>query len=170
MKLNIFNFFKKNTTLSELQEQTAQTLEEVKDLRKHVRKQNIFLGAIKDDIMKAIVAERRPGVEPHCEVADALFYYEAALHSGGQVSPEQQEALEIIWDKLDKLLSLAGLQIMRWPGGDFDPKLYEAIENRAAGATELTVVKVLQPGYLLNNIVLKPAKVVVDKKNHLSEG
>jgi len=170
MKLNIFNFFKKKATFTALQEQASQTLEEVKDLRKYLRKQNIFLGAIKDDIMKAIVAERRTGVEPHCEVADALFYYEAALQAGDQVSPEQQEALEIIWDKLDKLLSLAGLQIMRRSGGDFDPKLYEAIENRAAGAAELIVVQVLQPGYLLNNIVLKPAKVVVDKKPHHSEG
>jgi molecular chaperone GrpE (heat shock protein) len=170
MNLKIFNFFKKNKPLTGLQEQTFQILEEVKDLRKRLRKQNILLGSIKEDIIKTIVDNRRSGLEPYCEVADALFYYEAALQTSDQVSPEQQEALEIIWDKLDNLMSLVGLQIMRHAGLDFDPKIYEAIDNRAAGAAELVVLQVLQPGYIVNNIVLKPAKVVVDKKNHYSEG
>jgi molecular chaperone GrpE len=85
------------------------------------------------------------------------------------MSPEQLEAMEIIWDKIDNLLALVGLQIMRRTGGDFDAKIYEAIENRADGAAELIVLQVLQPGYIFKNMVLKPAKVVVGKKNHHSE-
>jgi molecular chaperone GrpE (heat shock protein) len=167
MNFKVFNFFKKR---KQLPEEASQIREEIKDLRKHLRKQNILLGAVKDDIIKAIVADRQPGIEPFCEVADALFYYGAALQASGPVSPEQLESLEIIWDKLENLMSLAGLQVMRRAGGDFDAKIHEAIENRAAGATELAVLQILQPGYILNGFILKPAKVVVDKKIHNSQG
>lgn len=170
MNFKVLNFFKKSKPAAGLQEQAPLVLEEIKDLRKHLRKQNILLESLKNDIIKAIVDDRRPEIDPYCEVADALFYYEAALQSNDHVSPEQIEALEIIWDKIDHLMSLAGLQIMRRAGGDFDAKIYEAIENRADGAAELMVLQVLQPGYIFKNMVLKPAKVVVGKKNHSSEG
>ena len=170
MNFKVLNFFKKSKPAAGLQEQASQILEEIKDLRKHLRKQNILFESFKNDIIKAIVDDRRPGMDPYCDVADAFFYYEAALLSSDQVSPEQIEALEIIWDKIDNLLALVSLQIMRRTGGDFDAKIYEAIENRADGAAELIVLQVLQPGYILKNMVLKPAKVVVGKKNHHSEG
>ena len=170
MNFKVFNFLKKSKPATGLQEPPSQILEEIKDLRKHLRKQNLLLESFRNDILKAIVDDRRPGLDPYCDVADAFFYYEAALHSSDFLSPEQQETLEIIWDKLDNLMSLVGLQIMRRAGGDFDPKIYEAIENRADDAAKLIVLEVLQPGYIFENMVLKPAKVVVGKKNHHSEG
>jgi molecular chaperone GrpE (heat shock protein) len=170
MNFKIFNFLKKSQPPTGLQEPASQVLEEIRDLRKHWRKQNFLLESFKNEIIKAIIDDRRPGIDPYTDVADAFFYYEAALQANDHVSHEQREALEIIWDKLDQLMSLAGLQMMRRAGGDFDPKIYEAIENRADGAAELMVLQVLQPGYMLNNMVLKPAKVVVGKKNHHSEG
>ena len=170
MNFKIFNFLKKSQPPTGLQEPASQVLEEIKDLRKHLRKHNFLLDSFKNEIIKAIIDDRRPGIDPYCDVADAFFYYEAALQSNDHVSPEQLEALEIIWDKIDNLMSLVGLQIMRRAGGDFDAKIYEAIENRADGAAELIVLQVLQPGYIFKNMVLKPAKVVVGKKNHHSEG
>jgi molecular chaperone GrpE (heat shock protein) len=170
MNFKIFNFLKKSKPPTGLQEPASQVLEEIKDLRKHLRKQNFLMESFKTEIIKAIIDDQRPGLDPCCDLADAVFYYEAALQVNEHVSPEQREALEIIWDKLDKLMSLAGLQIMRRAGGDFDAKIYEAVENRADGAPELMVLQVLQPGYIFNNMVLKPAKVVVGKKNHPSEG
>jgi molecular chaperone GrpE (heat shock protein) len=170
MNFKIFNFLKKSKPPTGLQEQASQVLEEIKDLRKHLRKQNNLLESFKNEIIKAIIDDRRPGIDSYCDVADAFFYYEAALQSNDHVSSEQLEALEIIWDKIDNLMSLVGLQIMRRAGGDFDAKIYEAIENRADGAAELIVLQVLQPGYIFKNMVLKPAKVVVGKKNHHSEG
>jgi hypothetical protein len=170
MNFKIFNFLKKSQPPTGLQEPVSQVLEEIKDLRKHWRKQNFLLESFKNDITKVIIDDRRPGIDPYCDVADALFYYEAALQSNDHVSPEQLEALGIIWDKIENLMSLAGLQIMRRAGGDFDAKIYEAVENRADGAAELIVLQVLQPGYIFKNMVLKPAKVVVGKKNHHSEG
>jgi molecular chaperone GrpE (heat shock protein) len=169
MNFKFFNFFKKSKRPTGLPEQTSQVLEEIKDLRKHLRKQNFLLESIKKDVIKVIVDDRRPGIDPYCDVADAFFYYEAALQSNDQVSPEHLEAMEIIWDKIDNLMSLVGLQIMRRAGGYFDPKIHEAIENRADGAAELVVLQVLQPGYVYKNLVLKPAKVVVGKINQ-SEG
>ncbi|MBU4356458.1 MAG: nucleotide exchange factor GrpE [Proteobacteria bacterium] len=170
MNFKIFNFLRKSKPPTGLQEPASQVLEEIKDLRKHLRKQKFLLESFKNDIIKAIVDDRRPGIDPYCDVADAFFYYEAALQSNDHVSPEQLEALKIIWDKIDNLMSLVGLQIMRRAGGDFDAKIYEAIENRADGAAELIILQVLQPGYIFKNMVLKPAKVVVGKKNHHSEG
>jgi len=170
MNFKFFNFLRKSKPPTGLQEPAAQILEEIKDLRKHLRKQNFLLESFKNDILKAIVDDRRSGIDPYCDVADAFFYYESALQSNDLVSPEQLEALEIIWDKIDNLMSRVGLQIMRRAGGDFDAKIYEAIENRADGAAELMVLQVLQPGYIFKNMVLKSAKVVVGKKNHHSEG
>jgi molecular chaperone GrpE (heat shock protein) len=170
MNFKIFNFLKKSQPPTGLQEPVSQVLEEIKDLRKHWRKQNLLLESFKNEITKVIIDDRRPGIDPYCEVADAFFYYEAALQANDHVSPEQLEALGIIWDKIENLMSLAGLQIMRRAGGEFDAKIYEAIENRADGAAELIVLQVLQPGYIFKNMVLKPAKVVVGKKNHHSKG
>jgi len=170
MNYKFLGFFKKSKILSGLQEQASQILEETKDLRKHFRKQHLLLESFKNDIIKAILEDRLSDLHPYCDVADAVFYYEAALHSSDSVSPEQLEALEIIWAKIDNLLSLVGLQVMRRAGGNFDPRIYEAIENRDDGAAELLVLQVVQPGYLFHNLVLKPAKVVVGKKNHHIEG
>jgi molecular chaperone GrpE (heat shock protein) len=170
MNFKLVNFFKRKKRAPGLEEQASQVVEEIKELRRHLRKQNILMESHKNEIIKAIADDRGVGLELYCEVADAFFYYDAALQATDQVSPEQLEALEIIWDKLDSLMSLVGLQVMRRAGGNFDPKIYEAIENRDHGAAELMVLQVVQPGYMFNNTVLKPAKVVVGRKNHHSEG
>ncbi|OPX20061.1 MAG: nucleotide exchange factor GrpE [Desulfobacca sp. 4484_104] len=170
MNLRIFNFFKKKPAAGKPPEPAIQVLEEIQDLKKYLRKQNFLLESFKNDVFKAMVDHQRPRLEPYCALADALFYYDAALQAGDHSSPEQRETLEIIWDKLEGLLSIIGLQIMRRAGADFDPQLYEAVENRSDGATELMVLQVLQPGYIFNNMVLKPAKVVVGSKNEHLEG
>lgn len=170
MNFKFFNFFKKSKTATGPPEPTSQVLEAVKDLQKQLRKQNFLLESFKNELFKAIVENQRPGLDPYCALADAFFYYDAALQAGGHLSPEHRETLEIIWEKLDNLLSSVGLRIIRRAGGDFDAKIYEAVENRADGATELIILEVLQPGYIFKNMVLQPARVVVGKKLHNSEG
>jgi molecular chaperone GrpE len=47
------------------------------------------------------------------------------------------------------------------PGAAFDPQVHEAIAGHAADVAHDTVVEVSQTGYLLDGVVLRPARVIV---------
>jgi molecular chaperone GrpE (heat shock protein) len=47
------------------------------------------------------------------------------------------------------------------PGQAFDPNYHEGVEVRFGDVDEPTVAAVIQPGYLYENDLLRPASVVV---------
>ena len=55
-----------------------------------------------------------------------------------------------------------GLKSFGEPGDPFDPVFHEAIfQQPTPGATETTILEVVEVGYRLGSIELRPAKVVV---------
>lgn len=72
------------------------------------------------------------------------------------------KGIELIYNKLFNLLNQKGLQPMNSMGTDFNTDYHEAITKIESG-DELKgkVVDVIQKGYLLNDKVLRFAKVVV---------
>ena len=66
--------------------------------------------------------------------------------------------------QLEKVLAKAGVERIRVEAGQaFDPTYHEAVEVRLAGLDEPTVAAVVEPGYLYENDLLRPARVVVSK-------
>lgn len=70
----------------------------------------------------------------------------------------QDQSLTMILGSLDKLLLEEGVTQVK-TDGPYDPRSMEC-QELAAGAKD-TVVKVVRPGYLLHNRVLRTARVVV---------
>lgn len=74
-----------------------------------------------------------------------------------------KEGVILIVDKLYKTLGAQGLQKMKTVGKDFDTDFHEAVALIPAQSEEQKnqVIDCVQPGYLLNEKVLRHAKVVV---------
>ena len=75
-----------------------------------------------------------------------------------------REGISLINNKLSQLLEAQGLSKMEVQQGDtFDVEFHEAITNIPAPTPELVgkVVDVIEPGYKLNDKIMRYAKVVV---------
>ncbi len=162
-----FKIFQKRPPAPEPPDPLAPVLAELHDLKKQARRQNLFLDALKSHLTKAILDQRRPELEPYFALADAFFYHAQALAA---TAPEQLETLDMIWEKVDSLLSSVGVEMIRQAGENFDANLHDAIANQAPGASHLVVLQVVQPGYLFNNVVSTAAKVVVGDRQPLPTG
>jgi molecular chaperone GrpE (heat shock protein) len=154
----LFKIFRKRPLIPEPPDPLAPVLAELHDLKKQARRQNLFLDAMKSHLTKAILDQRRPELEAYYALADAFFYHAQAL---APTAPEQLETLDMIWERVDSLLSSVGVQMLRQVGENFDAPLHDAVANQAQGASHLVVLQVIQPGYLFNSLLAKPAKVIV---------
>ena len=65
--------------------------------------------------------------------------------------------------QLEKTMEELGVVKIKTVGEQFDPTRHEAVEE-IAGEEPGKIVKELQPGFLLNNKVIIPAKVGVGKE------
>ncbi|WP_419800480.1 nucleotide exchange factor GrpE [Mucilaginibacter sp.] len=74
-----------------------------------------------------------------------------------------KEGVSLVHNKLKNLLSQKGLKEMLSKGQPFDADIHEAVTNIPAPSDDLKgkVVDVLEEGYLLNDKVIRFAKVVV---------
>lgn len=76
-----------------------------------------------------------------------------------------KEGMHLIFQKMKNLLLQKGLKMMEAKGQDFDPELHEAIAEIPASdpAQVGKVLDVVQPGYYMNDKIIRHAKVVVGK-------
>ena len=79
-------------------------------------------------------------------------------------SEEKSDFLTSIAEELLQILSLNGLQVID-NSGMIDPSMHEVVNTVAVTdeQSENNIVEVLQKGYLLNNRVLRPSKVIIAK-------
>ncbi len=77
--------------------------------------------------------------------------------------PTSSEGLELTRKQLLVVLEKHGLKVLDPIGEKFDPSWHEAMTMRPAGEGEEadTVAEVLQKGYLLNERLIRPARVIV---------
>lgn len=73
------------------------------------------------------------------------------------------EGAKMIYDKLTLILSDFGVQKIEALGSEFDPQLHEAImmQNTDRKDHNGKVISVFQEGYILNDRLIRPSKVVV---------
>ena len=97
-------------------------------------------------------------------VADNL---EKALdHSEDENSIEAlREGVDLTLKGLMNVLEKAGVEVVEAVGAPFDPNFHEAVsEQEDDRVAPGTVLKELQKGYLLNQRLIRPAMVIVNKK------
>ncbi len=97
-------------------------------------------------------------------VADNL---EKALdHSKDENSLDAlREGVDLTLKGLLDVLEKAGVEVVKSVGEPFDPTFHEAVsEQEDTSAAPGTVLRELQKGYLLNQRLIRPAMVIVNKK------
>jgi len=97
------------------------------------------------------------------KIADDL---ERALKASEAEPQSLREGVQITHQSLMRLLEQEGVQRIMSKGQAFDPNVHEAISTIPAHSGddgEPLVLEVVEPGYMLGDRLLRPAKVVVSK-------
>ena len=108
---------------------------------------------------EALVARAHAGlVEAILPVLDDLgrALEAAGLHEEAKL----EDGVRLVHRQLSDVLAREGLQAIP-TDGPFDPHVHEALAAIPSSAEEGTILEVVQPGYLLGDRVLRPARVVV---------
>lgn len=89
--------------------------------------------------------------------------FERGLAATGDSDDSLREGMQLIYNKLVHYLETNGVKAMDSTGKDFDAELHEAIATIPAPAPDLKgkVIDTTQKGYMLNDKVLRHAKVAV---------
>jgi molecular chaperone GrpE len=85
-----------------------------------------------------------------------------AMETASDIAPIK-EGVALVQNKLKNILTQKGLKAMESIGTAFDPEIHEAITNIPAPTDELKgkVMDEMEKGYLLNDKVVRFAKVIV---------
>jgi molecular chaperone GrpE len=116
-------------------------------------------------IQRDLATERRFAQAPLASdllaALDNLERATAAAEQAGEKGPLVQ-GVSMVHTQLLDALRRHGVTRMEALGLPFDPNLHEAVMQQASAEhPPMTVVQVLQPGYLIHERVLRPARVVV---------
>jgi molecular chaperone GrpE len=97
------------------------------------------------------------------QIAQVMHYFDQAFKG---VSEEEQQSN---WFKGVKMANLQLAQVLQNAGleeietdGQFDPALHEAVDTK--DGEDGKILEVVEKGYKLNGKILKPARVIVGKK------
>lgn len=134
-----------------------------------------YLQADLENLQKRMERERTELVQTASEgllrrLIPAVEEFELALESLSDRDDEWVGGLRMVYEKLASVLEAEGLQVLDPDGESFDPYLHEAVEEVAAAEEAGRVVEVRQKGYRLAHKVLRPAQVVVARKEGEENG
>ncbi len=149
---------KKSSTAKKLKEE----LGEMQD--KYVRLYSEFDNYRKRTIKEKLALQKSASQDLIVDLLPVLDDFERAMQVLKEHTSEDDlvSGVELIYNKLFNTLSQKGLEPMNSMGTDFNTDFHEAITNIDAGKKmKGKVVDVIQKGYLLNDKVLRFAKVVV---------
>lgn len=140
--------------LQECQDKQLRLLAEFDNFRRRNAKANLELQA---NAAQSLITELLP-------VLDDMNRAKVSMEGSEDVK-SIKEGLTLIQNKMFNLLESKGLKAMESMGKEFDPEWHEALtEIPAADKDQIgKVVDVVENGYLLNDKILRYAKVVVGK-------
>jgi len=149
----------------------AAQLDEARAALEKEKKEYLFLMADFDNYRKRVTREKaellRNGAEKVLlgilPIVDDFERGLAAAAGGDESAEAILKGMEIIYNKLMKYLEANGVKPMESTGAPFDPEFHEAIASIPAPTEELKghVIDTTQRGYMLNDKVLRHAKVAV---------
>lgn len=137
------------------------------DLEKE-KKEYLFLMAEFDNYRKRVTREKADIIKNAAErvlleILPIVDDFERALAATADSTESLREGMTLIYHKLIKYLERNGVKPMDTDGKPFDPDFHEAIAKIPAPSDELKgkVVDTTTKGYMLNDKVLRHAKVAV---------
>jgi molecular chaperone GrpE (heat shock protein) len=159
MRLGDFKWFRRKRD-EEAAESRRLILEETQGLKKLLRKQSILIEEVRRE-QEAAAAGKRADVKPLLDLCDSVFHLQRAFRSPGLMSRQHAQAVSMVSNRLGLFAASAGVEMIFEEGVPFDPRIHEALVNRSPDSPALEVLEVIQPGYVRDGTVLRPAKVVV---------
>ncbi|MGM9853314.1 MAG: nucleotide exchange factor GrpE [Muribaculaceae bacterium] len=150
---------------------TQKELDETKAALEKEKNEYLFLAADFDNYRKRVLKEKAELLKNGAEktlfgllpIVDD-FERGLAATKDAEDAASVREGMELIYNKLVKYLSDNGVKEMDTKqGSDFDADLHEAIATIPAPAEDLKgkIIDTTQKGYMINDKVLRHAKVVV---------
>lgn len=135
----------------ELEDQLKRALADYQNLERRVEEERRLLSTLSSAIL----------IEKFLPVLDNLESAQTHLADQG---------LEMVIKQFKDILASEGVSEIQADGQQFDPKLHEATEVQE-GENDNMIVKVERKGYKLNDKVIRPAQVIVERKqvNHQAE-
>lgn len=74
------------------------------------------------------------------------------------------KAVALVKDKLMNILSVYGVTLIKRSEGDKVDPTKDEIVGVVVGKRENVIQKIVRKGYLLNDVILRPVRVIVEKK------
>jgi len=134
---------KRDDRHEELENQLRRTLADYQNLERRIEEERKLLGKLSAVLL----------IEKLLPVLDNLENAQKHLQDSG---------LELVIKHFKEVLESEGVTEIQAKGQEFDPRLQEAIEE---GEEDNKVMKVVTKGYKMEDRVIRPAKVVVSRKN-----
>ena len=134
------------------------------------KKEYLFLMADFDNFRKRMMREKsellkNAGEKVSAGLLPIVDDFERGLAAAAAAKDADAvlQGMDLIYQKLVKYLESQGVKAMESTGADFDSELHEAIASIPAPSPELKgkVLDTTQKGYMLNDKVLRHAKVAV---------
>ena len=153
-----------------VEEQLVNMLEEAQQMVREEKDKYLRLSAEFDNYRKRTLKEKAELIKNGAEktltaILPILDDFERALKNleASEETKAMKEGVELIFNKFQKVLGQEGLQNIETEGQAFDTDFHEAIALIPAPAEELKgkILDCVQTGYMLNEKVIRHAKVAV---------
>ncbi len=155
----------------ESQDDSISLQEELDNTRAELEKEKkeyLFLMADFDNYRKRVIREKADLLKNAGErvlfgLLPIVDDFERGLAATADSADAVRQGMELIYNKLVKYLETNGVKAMESTGADFDADYHEAIATIPAPTPELKgkVLDTTQKGYMINDKVLRHAKVAV---------
>ena len=148
----------------------AKELEETKAALEKEKKEYLFLMADFDNFRKRVIKEKADLIKNASEkvlkgILPIVDDFERGLSATKDTDDAAsiREGMELIYNKLIKYLNENGVKEMDTNNADFNADIHEAIASVPTGddSKKGKIIDTTQKGYMLNDKVLRHAKVVV---------
>ena len=153
-----------------VEEQLANMLEEAQQMVREEKDKYLRLSAEFDNYRKRTLKEKAElikngGEKTLTAILPVLDDFERALKNleSSEETKAMKEGVELIFSKFQKILGQEGLQKIETEGQAFDTDFHEAIALIPAPSEDLKgkILDCVQTGYMLNEKVIRHAKVAV---------
>ena len=153
-----------------VEEQLANMLEEAQQMVREEKDKYLRLSAEFDNYRKRTLKEKAELIKNGAEktltaILPVLDDFERALKNmeASEETKAMKEGVELIFSKFQKILGQEGLQKIETEGQAFDTDFHEAIALIPAPSEDLKgkILDCVQTGYMLNEKVIRHAKVAV---------
>lgn len=156
---------RKNTMLQELDKEVKKTKQDLqKQEDRLLRLAAEFENYRKRTRREWELLQKRANADLIKEIIEGMDNFDRAFENLGGIDDQVRDGLRLIYSGLMDVLRKAGLSEIEAMQRKFDPLYHEAVGEIEDDMEEGHVAQVIRKGYLLNETVIRPARVIVSKK------